>query len=160
MIETNTTTEAPAAEQGKTVNVTAYFRLDEAGQKAALLAGKSAAKIQSITGPLSVEHLSLCRLMDDGAVLLPSFTLFADDAKRMGLDTTLYPVRTPGRSFDLAFSLVPAGPLDVAVAMADFLATEAARLAQKKAEESAETATLLSTPIRWRFRPDSNSPTG
>ena len=132
----NIATEAPAVEQGKTVNVTAFFRLSEAGQKAAVLAGLSAAKNQAIAGPLPVEHLNLCRIMDDGSVLLPSFTLYGDDAKRFGLGP-LYPVNTPGSSFNLSFSEVPAGPLDVAIAMAGFLAAEAASLAQQKAEEQA-----------------------
>ena len=156
MIETNTTTETPAVEQGKTVNVTAFFRLNEAGRRAALLAGNSAAKIQSITGPLPAEHLSLCRIMDDGSVLLPSFTLRSDDAKRLGaLSETLYPVNTPGRSFDLAFSVPPSNPLDVATAMADFRDVEIARLAAQKEEEKAREGERNAEYAAWLVRIES-----
>ena len=42
MNDQNVATDAPAAEQGKTVNVTAIFRLSDAGQRDAVLRGKPA----------------------------------------------------------------------------------------------------------------------
>lgn len=63
------TSEVPAAEHGKTITVTVYFRLSLEGQKAAVLAGKPAARDQEITGEVSADLLPLCEITPEGKVV-------------------------------------------------------------------------------------------
>lgn len=62
------TTEAPAM-PGKTIIATVYFRLSEAGQRAALLAGKPAMREQSIAGEIPIADLDMCAIQPDGTVI-------------------------------------------------------------------------------------------
>ena len=73
--ETSPTTEAPAVEQGKTVNATVYYRLSDVGQRAALVAGLSAAREQSVTGPIALADMDLCAIMPDGAVVCATYSI-------------------------------------------------------------------------------------
>ncbi len=69
---TPTNTSAVQADQTQTPNTTiqatVLYRLSDAGQKAALIAGKSAARDQQIAGPIALDLLSLCKVNDDGSV--------------------------------------------------------------------------------------------
>ena len=63
------TANALTVEPRKTVEVTVHYSLSEAGQKAALLAGRNAAKKQQISGDIPVELLDICTINEDGRVI-------------------------------------------------------------------------------------------
>ena len=73
MDEQNTTTiTTPATEQANqnhvnAVQCTVTYALSAEGQKAALLAGKPAAKVQTISGRINPELLKYCSINADGS---------------------------------------------------------------------------------------------
>lgn len=67
------------------MNVKVYFRLSQAGQKAALLAGKPAAKEQVIEGEIAESDLDMCRIMPDGVVIAALYKIYASLTTPLGL---------------------------------------------------------------------------
>ena len=93
--DTTITTEAPAAEEQGRIWVTVQFLLSPEGQKAALIAGKSAAKKQEIAGLVPAEFLDLCEIEDDGRVVARMATASSAALAAPALPMASVPTGTP-----------------------------------------------------------------
>jgi hypothetical protein len=124
MTTTNDAAAVPEnAVETRTVSVTLYYRLSEAGQRAAILAGLPAQAAQVITGLVPATDLDLCEITADGEVVSPALLRPGAQRNRWDVDA------------------VPAGPAEVLAAVrarrdADKAATEERRV--RRLEEEAQ----------------------
>ena len=133
-MNTETTTNA-TPDHGKTIEVTVYYTLSAEGQKAAVLAGRNAARKQQITGSIPADLLDMCQINQDGSVT-------ADYTQEVGFDRegriTKYPYG--GNHYQVAQDVPAQFAADLLTRLRDGIQARSAEVRAETDKELAEKA--------------------